>query len=97
MVREALLDAETSGMTLALIAGDLNLEAAQLGCGPTLALAGWTDVGHGHPTSAASSLRPRRIDHLLANRQLLQRITHYDINWASGMPTHAQQTITLLS
>ena len=60
-VREALLDAETSGMTPALIAGDLNLEAEQLGCGPTLAVAGWTDIGHGNPTSAASSLRPRRI------------------------------------
>ena len=22
---------------------------------------------------------------------------HFDINWASGMPTHAQQTLTLVS
>ena len=67
-------------MTPALIAGDLNLEAEQLGCGPRLAVAGWTDIGHGNPTSAASSLRPRRIVFLLANKHLRQRALHYDVN-----------------
>ena len=74
LAREALLDAETAGMTPALLAGDFNLEIDQLSWGPTLAVAGWEDVGHGHPTSAASALRPRRIDLLLANKLFRGRL-----------------------
>ena len=49
-VREALIDAESSGMLPALIAGDLNLEAHQLECAPALALA---TSSHHRSTSGA--------------------------------------------
>ena len=88
LVREALLDAEIAGMTAALFAGDLNLEMEQLACGPTLAVAGWEDIGHGHPTSAASSLRPRHIDFLLANKQMPQRAHCCQLGpWRENLPT----------
>ena len=34
---------------------------------------------------------------MIVNRQLARRVLHFHLSWVSGMPTHAQQTITVSS
>ena len=96
LVRNLLIDAEASGRVPSLIAGDFNLEFPQLHCIGSLVASGWRDIGSEPTCAVASTTIPRRIDMLLANDAFHALVTGYSLEWASGLPTHAAQIVSLI-
>ena len=79
--------------TPALIAGDFDHSLGELDADWAFGVSGWADLGSQPTCNAAAN--PRRIDLCLANQALQARLLDYTLYWASGIRTHAVQTIDL--
>lgn len=95
LVRACLADAEGHGQCPALIAGDMNVTISKLGCAAELAVSGWADLGTAATCATGASREPRRIDLLLANRQLQVRAGPPATDWTTGLAAHAVQTFRI--
>ena len=87
------VEAETTRFTPALIAGDYNHCLQELDADWAFGVSGWTDIGT-QPTSNAAA-QPWRIDLCVASRAMQDRVVDYSLHWATGIRTHAAQTLTL--
>ena len=93
MVDGGLAQAEAAGGIPALVCGDLNHELGSLDVVATVAASGWSDLGAPTPTCIMKhSIRPRRIDVMLASPALLARVLEAHVSWTTGIVSHAFQT-----
>ena len=94
LARKALADAESVEAVPSMLCGDFNLTFAQLPCLHALVASNWSDLGGG-PTCAPSHGESRRIDLLIANPGARAMVSGKDLDWATGIPTHAAQFVHL--
>ena len=93
LLNACLQDSVGRGQAPALIAGDLNLDWTALPVAPYLRTAGWADVSDRPTCATVGALEPKRLDVMLRNRQLCWRSLDSELEWATGLPTQAAQTL----
>ena len=75
----------------AVICGDFNFELVDLDVLPSLIISNWSDCLDAPTCAAASARRARRIDLLIASRPFQRRLRHAEVDWETGLFTHAAQ------
>ena len=84
---------EGQGAPLAILVGDFNQTRQQVPQAHWLDFCQWADMSD-EPTCLAGKA-PRRIDWLVSSRALQHRIAGKQLQWDSGLSTHAWQALDL--
>ena len=89
MVREAVAQDEAHRACPCLVARDFQWNLQELPIAYALGVSNWVDIGDPMPTCDQAA-DPQRLDLLLANPAMLQRIRQHSLHWDLGVRTHAR-------
>ena len=91
LVQACTEDAEAAGQVAAVVAGDFNQEWAELRHSAGHIAGGWADLSDEPTCATGRSAHARRIDLVLANREAQRRSGPVEVDWTTGLRTHAAQ------
>ena len=95
LARDALQRATLRRPVPALIAGDFNRALDDLPCAPAFQASGWEDLHFGTTCATSQAWRARRIDLMLGNCTLRRLAGACNMDYTTGIPTHAWQAIDI--
>ncbi len=79
-----------------MVAGDFNLDPHGSPIWGPAHMAGWRDVrADAGPTCQVAGAAPSRIDYVLVNRPAAEMVTGFELQWDTGMRTHAALVVDL--
>ena len=85
--------AEQRGSIPAIIGGDLNTLLESVPAAAWFSAGGWVDLNAASATCASVQGSARRIDCLLINRNMSPLLLSHELDWFSGLSTHAAQSM----
>ena len=91
LARQCLVDSESAGCMPSVICGDFNFELVDLDVLPSFIIKNWGDCSEAATCAAASAHTARRIDLLIANSPFQRRLRNVEVDWETGLFTHAAQ------